>query len=100
MIRQCSLKLRILTSSALFVAIFSVHFSTAQQKPGSGTISFLPGVLYNSGGIFASSIAVADINGDAKPDLLVGNGYNGSVPNNGGVGILLGKGDGTFQSLS
>jgi FG-GAP-like repeat/FG-GAP repeat len=97
MTSHCPLKLRILTSSALLAAIFSVHFSRAQQTPGLRTVSFLPGVLYNSGGIFATSVAVADVNGDGKPDLLVGNGYDGTIPNNGGVGILLGKGDGTFQ---
>jgi FG-GAP-like repeat/FG-GAP repeat len=36
-------------------------------------------------------VAVADVNGDGKPDLVVTH-YNG-------VGVLLGNGDGTFQSL-
>jgi hypothetical protein len=35
-------------------------------------------------------VAVADVNGDGKPDLIVGN-------SNGTVGVLLGNGDGTFQ---
>ena len=38
------------------------------------------------------------MNADGKLDLIVGNGYDGSIPSNGGVGVLLGNGDGTFQS--
>jgi hypothetical protein len=51
---------------------------------------FMPAVLYDSGG-GAFSVAVADVNGDGKPDLLVAN-YN-----SGTVGVLLGNGDGTFR---
>jgi hypothetical protein len=35
-------------------------------------------------------VAVADVNGDGKPDLLVAHGHT--------VGVLLGNGDGTFQT--
>ncbi len=46
------------------------------------------------------SVAVADLNGDGKPDLAFTS-YrerNGNDPLNGVVGTLLGNGDGTFQS--
>src|SRR2546423_508807 len=45
------------------------------------------------------SVAVADFNGDGKPDLLVGQaGLPGSLQ--GTVAILRGNGDGTFQTPS
>jgi hypothetical protein len=63
-------------------------------------LSFLPVVTYGSGGFPASAIAVADVNGDGKPDLMAANSYACSPPlcSTGTVGVLLGKGDGTFQA--
>jgi hypothetical protein len=60
------------------------------QTPDSPPpLDFLPPVIYSSGGPFAASVAVADVNGDRKPDLLVAGGS---------VSVLLGNGDGTFQT--
>jgi hypothetical protein len=77
---------------------------------GNGDGTFKAAVNYNSGGQGAYSVAVADVNGDGKPDLLVAN-YNcydvgndgcgfsgGGFGLDGAVGVLLGNGDGTFQS--
>jgi hypothetical protein len=65
--------------------------------PGS-SLSFLPAVSYYSGGYEAFSVAVADVNGDGKPDLLVANYCVASTKcATGLVGVLLGNGDGTFQ---
>jgi len=66
---------------------------------GNGDGTFQAAVIYGSGGANASSIAVADVNGDGKPDLLVANQCvsSGSC-GNGAVGVLLGNGDGTFQA--
>jgi hypothetical protein len=64
---------------------------------GDGT--FQQAVSYASGGVSASSVAVGDVNGDGKPDLLVANACNsGSNCTNGVIGVLLGNGDGTFQT--
>jgi uncharacterized protein (UPF0548 family) len=65
---------------------------------GNGDGTFQPPVSYSSGGYQAESIAVADVNGDDKPDLLVANECASSNCNNGSVAVLLGNGDGTFRA--
>jgi len=60
---------------------------------GDGDGTFQPAVTYSSGGAYGESVAVADVNGDGKPDLLVAN----LGLDTGEVGVLLGNGDGTFQ---
>ncbi len=66
---------------------------------GNGDRTFQPVVTYDSGGYEAQSVAVADVNGDGKPDLVVANACASSNCTGGGVvGVLLGKGDGTFQA--
>jgi uncharacterized membrane protein len=64
---------------------------------GRGNGTFRAAVNYASGGQGAFSISVADVNGDGKLDLVVANGCLGSDCSMGGVGVLLGKGDGTFK---
>src|SRR5208337_4904045 len=59
-------------------------------RPMDSNPLFLPVVDYDSGGNGTCAVAVADVNGDGKPDVVVSNG-------NGTVGVLLGNGDGTFQ---
>ncbi len=68
---------------------------------GDGTFQTVQ--TYNLGDNYASSIAVADVNGDGKPDLLVANycaslGLCGADDQPGSVGVSLGNGDGTFQT--
>jgi len=48
-------------------------------------------VAYDSGGDPAAPLVVADVNGDGKPDVVVGNGSTA-------VDVLLGNGDGTLQA--
>ena len=69
---------------------------------GNGDGSFQTATVYNSGGIQASSVAVADLNHDGYPDLAVANPCADVSCGSGGlVGILLNKGDGTgtFQPV-
>jgi hypothetical protein len=60
-------------------------------------LGFAPVVTYGPGGQEPSSVAVADVNGDGKPDLVVANSCADSSCAHGVVSVLLGKGDGTFQ---
>jgi len=64
--------------------------------PSAG-LNFLSAVSYGSGGHGAFSIAVGDLNGDGKPDLVAANWCAASGCANGTVAVLLGNGDGTFQ---
>jgi hypothetical protein len=67
---------------------------------GNGDGTFQKGVTYSSGAIFANSVAVADVNGDRKPDIVVTNQCaSSSSCASGTVGVLLGNGDGTFQPV-
>jgi hypothetical protein len=79
-----------------------VQGKQAGKLPQSEHLPFAPVVTYGSGGYYASSAAVADVNGDGKPDLLVANqcasSCSGSNPEDGAVSVLLGNGDGTFQT--
>ena len=78
----------------LLVAIVSANFGEggAGVFLGNGDGTFRPMVAYDSGGMAADSIAVADVNGDGQLDLLMANADSSTA------GVLLGNGDGTFQS--
>ena len=71
--------------------------SSGHFTPATGNPVFLPPVTYAIGGGLSSSVAVADVNGDGKPDLIAVSGLGGQN-GDGLVSVLLGNGDGTFQN--
>lgn len=81
------------------VNLYQPH-GTVSVLLGVGNGTFAPPVVYDSGGYAADNVAVADVNGDGKLDIVVANcgpvgGCGPSLP--GEIGVLLGNGDGTFQ---
>ncbi len=66
---------------------------------GNGDGTFRAAASYDSGGLWPRSVAIADMNGDGKPDIVVTNFFNNPNNFNGTVGVLLGNGDGTFQPV-
>ena len=82
----------------LLVTICGCANGTVSVLLGNGDGTFQTAVSYGSGGAGATSVAVRDLNGDGKPDLVVGNYCINSSCVNGVVGVLLGNGDGTFQT--
>jgi hypothetical protein len=66
---------------------------------GNGDGTFQAPVSYNVGGSGAGTVVIGDVNGDGYLDLVVGVGIDSQCGNcsDGGVSVLLGNGDGTFQ---
>jgi len=78
----------------LLLLIFVTGYSSAQTDTslnGTGNV-FLTANLFGPGGTGPTQLAVADFNGDGHPDVVVANGGNNTI------GVLLSKGDGTFQA--
>jgi len=73
--------------------------STVGVSLGNGDGTLQPAVAYNSGGIYPDGVAIADISGDGKADLVVANSSTSTTINQGDVGVLIGNGDGTFQPV-
>src|SRR5208282_1563469 len=65
---------------------------------GNGDGTFQTAITSDPGGTITESLAVADVNGDGKLDVVVANACSTLDPCEGSVGVLLGNGDGTFQS--
>jgi hypothetical protein len=65
---------------------------------GNGDGTFRAGQIYASAGYYTDSVAVGEFNGDGNPDLVLASQCQDSTCQQGGVRVLLGNGDGTFQA--
>jgi hypothetical protein len=87
--------------------ILAVAFAAKAQV--STPLNFMPPVAYDSGAFLSTSVAVGDLNGDGKMDIVVSNSclsyddcpFNDvlDVIGHPTVGVLLGRGDGTFKPV-
>lgn len=70
---------------------------------GRGDGTFQPPTTYSTGGFGSSSVAIAKLNGDDHPDLVVSNDCSRqsctTYDQSHQIGVLLGNGDGTFQPV-
>lgn len=65
---------------------------------GNGDGTFEPAKTYSSGGLGGgSALLVTDVNGDGKPDIVVGNNCPGNCTGIGTFAVLLNSGNGTFS---
>jgi len=78
--------------------LMSAPNGTVSVLLGNGDGTFQTAVVYDSGGLSTRSVAVTDVNGDGKPDIVAASGYDDSG-DQGAAGVLLGNGDGTFQTV-
>lgn len=83
-------------SKKWFVCRTSLFVALLCAAAGSASVSFRTAVAYPVGNNPAF-VAQGDFNADGKPDLVVVNAGDRNLSNPGGISILLGNGDGTFQ---
>src|SRR5258708_29411823 len=91
----------VLSEFALLIAVLPVLLVLVPLgASASNPTLFLPPVTYGTNGYNPVSVAVADVNGDGKPDLVIANQCSGSdmCIGGGSVSVLLGNGNGTFQA--
>jgi hypothetical protein len=76
---------------------------TDSTKGAFSTVAIYPFIFASQNypaGNTPDAVAVADFNGDGKLDIAVADYGNPSTGDNGGVSILFGNGDGTFQAAT
>jgi uncharacterized membrane protein len=68
------------------------------SSPAAGGVNFRKAVPYMTSGYNPYSVAMADLNGDGKLDLVVANEQQSKSDPQGSISVMLGKGNGTFHA--
>ena len=63
-----------------------------------GPVNFRKAVPYITSGYNPYSVAIADVNGDGKPDLIIANEQQSKTDPAGSISVMLGKGNGMFHA--
>jgi hypothetical protein len=84
--------------ASLFRVLAFIILMSALAAGQKQQLRFANPVAYDSGGLGADSVAIGDLNGDGIQDLVVANGQQNGNGDFGEVAVLLGNGNGTFQS--
>ena len=98
------------SASARFAATVSLFILALALKTFASSSSFAPAVTYATNGYDVLNynqprqVAIADLNGDGKADVVVPNWCAVSVligcPDGATVSVFIGNGDGTFQAAT
>ncbi len=79
----------------------TIDFGTTGEFLGNGDGTFQPVTLFDSGGCYqySSAVAIGDLNNDGSPDVVVLSGSNYADPRSSPeVSVLINKGKGTFPA--
>jgi FG-GAP-like repeat/FG-GAP repeat len=88
----------IFLKGGFLVGMLSFLFPFTMSNAANATVSFKSAEAYPTGGRTPMAATVGDFNGDGVTDLAVANAGNPQIGDDGNISILLGNGDGTFQS--
>jgi len=88
---------RLILASLLAIPLRALAVAVAGPAVQEPPIKFAQAAVYDSGGLVSESVAIADLRGNGKFDLVVANEWWGDNSAAGTVSVLLGNGDGTFQ---